>query len=95
MASIWLKRDRDGQVLHEGDVCVRITRPGHIPQFCVYKGESYGKKGGKGEYGKFITPDGVTSIKYTSVLFSFDPMGKRRADTEQVREMTRKFYEEK
>lgn len=95
MVSIWSKRDKDGQILQEGDVCVRaITKKSGI-EFCVYKGEAWGGNGSKGEFGRFITPGGVRSIKYTSVLFAFDPMGKRRANTDEVKQLIREFYEDK
>lgn len=98
MNSRWSKRDSSGQVIHPGDVCVRIVRDdrnfnkGSL-EYCVYKGEAWGGSGSKGEYGRFITSGGNRSIKYTSILFAFDPMGKRRASTEEIRELTKKFYE--
>lgn len=98
MAYRWKKKDAHGQALHPGDVCVRLKRSKTTTstiEFCVYERESFGGKGSKGEFGRFITPDGKRSIKYSSVIFAFDPMGDRHSKAEQVKELVRQFYEEK
>lgn len=93
MVSIWLKRDKLGQIIQQGDVCVRMKTDRSGIEFCIYKGEAWGGNGSKGEFGRFITPTGVRSIKYANVLFAFDPLGKRRSKSEQVKELAREFYE--
>lgn len=85
------KKDAYGQALHPGDVCAR-TYKGKV-ELIVYKGDTWGGNKSKGEYGRFITNSGNSSIKYTSVIFVFDPMGKRRSDSSIVNEMIREFYE--
>lgn len=92
------KKDATGQVIHPGDVCVRVIRDGRkfnksSLEFCVYSKPSWGGKGSKGEYGQFITPHGKSSLKFTSVIFAFDPMGERRNKSEQVAKLAREFYE--
>lgn len=81
------KTDRYNQPLHPGDICV------YDNQLVIYKKESWGGEGSKGEYGKFITTMGTRSIKYKNVIFAFDPMGERRNKSDEVRELCRKFYE--
>lgn len=84
------KKDKYGQDINPGDVCVWDGR------LCVYRKHSWGAKGiSKGEYGKFITPEGIRTVKYTSVIFAFDPMGKRRNQSTTVKELCREFYEGK
>lgn len=94
------KHDSIGQVLTPGDVCVRLVKDNRnfnkgALEFCVYKGDTWGGKGSKGEFGRFITPQGVRSLKYTSIVFAFDPMSKRRATSNQITELIREFYEGK
>jgi hypothetical protein len=59
----------------------------------VYKKQTWGGKGSKGEYGRFITQDGLKSLKYKRVVFVFDPLGERQADIAQG--LVKQFYEEK
>lgn len=93
MISKWSKRDAYGQVLHPGDVCARSIK-GKI-ELVVYKGDSWGGKESKGEFGRFITPNGVRSAKYTSVVYVFDPIGKKHSKAQEVTKMVREFYEGK
>ena len=93
MSSRWTKKDRYGQVLQPGDVCARTVN--NKVELVVYKGDSWGGNNSKGEFGRFITPDGTRTIKYTSVVFVFDPMGERHAKAEQVTKLVREFYEGK
>lgn len=89
------KYDKYGQVISPGDICVRITKDGQYSrnlEFCLYKGVTRGSKA-TGKFGRFITPKGESSIKHSNVVFAFDPMGKRRSQTDEVNEMVRKFYE--
>ena len=91
--SRWHKKDAYGQVLQPGDVCARAIN--NKVELVVYKGESWGGSKSKGEFGRFITPSGNRSIKHSSVVFAFDPMGERRAKAEQVTKLVREFYEGK
>lgn len=84
------KIDGAGNVIKPGDVCIRHMK-GKL-EYIIYKKEVWGGQGSKGEFGRFVTNSGETSIKLSNVLFAFDPMGKRRPE---VREIIRKFYEEK
>lgn len=93
MNSRWKKRDAYGQVIHPGDICVRSIND--KVELVIYKGESWGGKESKGEFGRFITPSGNRSLKYTGVVFAFDPMGERRNKSEQVTKLVREFYEGK
>lgn len=81
------KKDKLGQELHPGDICV------YNGKFVVYKRPSWGGDGSKGLFGQFITDKGASSVKYSSVLFVFDPLGKRRNDSPEVKTLTRRFYE--
>lgn len=85
------KYDRYGQELRPGDICAR-SRNDRV-DLIMYKGEVFGSKTGKGEFGRFITPDGPSTLKYTSVVFAFDPLSKRRANAEKVKEVIRQYYE--
>lgn len=87
MNSRWSKKDRFGQVLIPGDLCV------YDKKFIVYKGETWGGSSSKREFGRFITPEGARTIKYTNVIFAFDPMGKRRSEASIIKDLTRRFYE--
>ena len=91
---IFKTHDGQGQELNPGDVCVRVNKTNKSSlEFCIYRGDSWGGSKSKGQFGRFVTPTGTRSIKYTSVVFAFDPMGKRRAKTEQVTEVMKQFYE--
>lgn len=88
------KYDKYGQKLTPGDVCVRLAKNGHdrTIEFCIYEREVRGSKS-KGTFGRFITPSGARSIKYTSVIFVFDTLNETRARTTEITEMTKKYYE--
>lgn len=83
------KRDKTGQVIQPGDICVWEN------QLVLYKAPSWGGVGSKGEYGQFITKSGNRSLKFTSVVFAFDPMGTRKNQSTTIKELYREFYEGK
>lgn len=87
------KKDAYGQVLTPGDVCARSIND--KVELVVYREESWGGSKSKGEFGRFVTPNGTRTIKYTSVVFVFDPLSERRAKTDSVVAITRKYYEER
>jgi len=82
--------DKAGNELYYGDVCVRALHG--VIEYVVYKKEVYGATGSKGEYGRFVTKDGETSIKFRNILLAFDPLSSRRP---KAGEVIRKYYEEK
>lgn len=81
------KEDRYGVQIRHGDVCV------YDNELVVYKRESWGGEGSKGEYGRFITSKGMRSLKYSSVVFAFDPMGERRHNSAELNKLVREYYE--
>lgn len=81
------KHDKTGQVIQPGDVCVWKG------ELVLYKAPSWGGNNSRGEYGKFITSSEERSLKFTSVIFAFDPMGARKNQSATVKELCRKFYE--
>lgn len=81
------KRDRTGQEIRPGDLCV------YDNSLVVYKKISWGGEGSKGQYGQFITADGVRSVKYTNVIFAFDPLSERKNQSDEIKALCRKFYE--
>lgn len=83
------KVDKYLQEIFPGDVCV------YNGEIVVYKKESWGGEGSKGEFGKFITESGIRSFKYKNVVFAFDPMGKRNNKSKTTKELCREFYEGK
>jgi len=87
------KKDLLGQVLNPGDVCARSIND--KVELVVYRGDSWGGNKSKGEFGRFVTPKGPRSLKYTSVIFVFDPLSKRRAKTSEIVRITKQFYEER
>lgn len=93
MSSFKDRTDAYGQVIYPGDVCARSVRD--KVELVIYREETWGGNKSKGEFGRFVTPRGARSLKYTSVVFVFDPMGKRRARTDSIVRITRKFYEER
>jgi hypothetical protein len=90
------KYDKYGQVLRPGNVCVRLVKDNLKSSigFCIYKEEVRGSKS-KGTYGRFITPEGVRSIKYSNVIFVFDTISETRSKSNTVRELTKQYYEGK
>ena len=89
LSSRWKKQDRYGQVIHPGDICVYNNK------FVIYIKDSWGGQKSKGEYGRFETEAGTRTIKYTNVVFAFDPMGERRNQSTTIKGLCRKFYEGK
>ena len=85
------KHDAYGQVLKPGDVCVRSTRS--RLEFCVYKGESRGNNS-KGTFGRFITDSGITSLKFTSVIFVFDGTSSEGRRSKEAIPLIRRYYED-
>lgn len=81
------KTDRTGQEIRPGDLCI------YNNSLVVYKRDSWGGEGSRGEFGQFITAEGVRSVKYTSVIFAFDPLSSRKNQSEEIKLLCRKFYE--
>lgn len=90
MNSRWRKADKYGTVLYPGDICVRSNQ-GKV-EYVIYKKESFGGEGSKGEYGRFEGLSGPCTIKFSNVAFAFDPMGERRAEAKEVNHLVRSFY---
>jgi len=86
-------RDLLGQEIVPGDVCARSVKD--KVELVIYRGDSWGGAKSKGEFGKFVTLNGQRTLKYTSVVFVFDPMSERRAKANEVLSITKKFYEER
>ena len=78
------KYDGAGNELRPGDVCVRQSN-GKL-EYVVYKKAVWGGNKSKGEFGRFITKTGETSIKFSNVLSAVRP---------KVLEIIRKYYEDK
>lgn len=89
MNSRFDKKDGEGNTIRPGDVCIR-HKAGKL-EYIVFKRDVWGTKLSKGEFGKFITSAGETSMKYSNVLFAFDPASARRPKLSVIR----KFYEGK
>jgi len=87
------KKDSLGQTIYPGDICARSLKD--KVELVVYRGESWGGSKSKGEFGRFVTPGGPRTLKYSSVVFVFDPLSKRRARTSEVIRITKQFYEER
>lgn len=81
---IFSSRDSAGNVLTGGDICVRVHK-GKV-EYVVYKKPVWGSKSSKGEYGRFITHDGESTIKFKNVLSTKKP---------RAMELIRRYYEEK
>lgn len=95
------KRDKYGQELTPGCVCVRVRKnpwprtnnePRQNLEFCIYKGATRGNKA-TGQYGRFITAKGEVSIRHDGVVFVFEPSSERRAKTEEITKLVRSYYE--
>ena len=96
-----IKRDKYGQELTPGCVCVRVRKnawprtndePRQNLEFCVYKGVTRGSKS-TGKFGRFITANGEVSIRHGGVVFVFEPSSERRAKTEEITKLVRSYYE--
>jgi hypothetical protein len=89
------KYDKYNQEIKPGDVCVRLEKDnkwGRTVEFCVYIGDTRGNSA-TGRFGRFQTLKGVRSFKYSNIIFAFDPLSERRNRSEEVINLTRKFYE--
>lgn len=86
--------DKFGQQINPGDVCVWHHRREGI-KFLIYKGIVYGGKGSKGEYGSFISGGDRVTVKYSSTVFVFSPLTKRRSMAREVQSPVRSYYEGK
>lgn len=85
------KYDAYGQELIPGDVCVRSVND--KVELIVYKGASKGGNQSKGTFGRFLTSKGTRSIKFSSVVSVFDPMGTRRSKPPEIDVLVRQYYE--
>lgn len=83
--SSFKKYDGGGNELKVGDLCVRHVN-GKL-EYVVYKKEVWGGAKSKGEFGRFVSIRGETSIKFSNVL-----LATNRA---KAIEIIRKYYEEK
>lgn len=81
------KKDKYGQTIKPGDVCVYSGR------YVVFKKPSWGGPLSQGLYGQFVDMGKTVSVRYSSVLFAFDPFGDRRADSKEVKQVIKGFYE--
>ena len=89
----WItKKDAEGNAISPGDVCIRARRHTGC-EYCIYVDSVWGGKVSRGEFGRFLTSKGLTSIKYSNILLAFDPMSKRRPEL-GVNELIRRFYEQ-
>ena len=86
-----VKRDKFGQEIKPGALCIRNDRKEQI-EFCIYKGATRGNNA-TGKYGRFITMDGKVSIRYSSVVFIFEPSSDRRTQAEEITKLMRSYYE--
>lgn len=91
------KKDKFSQNINPGDICVRQVRERNkmtsYLEFVIYKEGVWGGTSSKGEFGRFITPNGIRTIKYSSVVFAFDPLSERRSRADSVLSITKQFYE--
>lgn len=85
-------KDGVGNIICPGDICIRSLRNGKC-EYIIFVDSVWGGETSKGEYGRFISTRGFTSIKYSNVLLAFDPMSTRTASV-GIAELTRKFYEQ-
>lgn len=85
------KKDRYNQDIFPGDICAR-SKNDKI-ELIIYRKEVFGGKGSKGEFGRFEGLDGATTVKYSSVVFICDPMGKRKNKSDATIALTKKYYE--
>lgn len=84
------KYDKLGAEIKPGDICAYSRNK--IIEFVIYIGETRGNAS-TGKFGQFYTTEGKVSLKHTSVVFMFDPLSKRRNNSEAVNLLVRKFYE--
>lgn len=81
------KLDALGAEIRPGDVCFWASKNGLEP--VIYRGETRGN----GKFGRFYTSEGKTTVRYSSVIFAFDPLSKRRNNSETIAKLIRKQYE--
>lgn len=81
------KRDKYGEELFEGDVCVWTSKSGSI--LCVYAGVAPHSK--TGQVGTFFTGIGKKSIPYKSIVLMYDPMG-RKIRHDEAKRLLREYY---
>ena len=93
MSSRFDRHDTYGQIINPGDVCAAVVK--NNIHLVVYKGDSWGGKHSKGDFGVFITPNGTSSLKYNNIVFAFDPMGKKRSMAREIQSGVREYYEGK
>lgn len=83
------RKDKYGQEIMPGDVCVWGGRKGAV--ICVYIGDTRGHCA-SGRYGRFITDSGKRSLSYGTIVFAYDPMGKRKNNSETIKRLLREYY---
>lgn len=83
------KKDKYGQAIMPGNVCVYDGR------FVVFKRHSWGGASSKGLYGVFIDNGKEVSVRYSSVLFVFEPSSKRHSEAPVLRKLLKEYYEGK
>ena len=84
------KYDKLGAEIKPGDICAYSRNK--IIELVIYIGETRGNAS-TGKFGQFYTTKGKVSLKHTSVVFMFDPLTKRRNNSEDISKLVRKFYE--
>lgn len=84
------KRDKYGAEIKPGDVCIWSSKGGLVPVIYIEKTRG---NGNTGKFGRFYTPEGKHSLMYSSVIFAFDPLGKRKNNSKSIKQLIRKFYE--
>lgn len=87
------KKDRYGRDIEIGSVCA-WSHNGKV-ELVIYEKSAWGGENTAGEFGRFITADQTRSIKYSSVVFVFDPIKDSRTTAPIVKELMEKYYEGK
>jgi len=82
--SAFSKYDGWGNEVKPGDVCVRYSN-GKL-EYIIFKTPVWGGSQSKGEFGKFVTSEGESSLKFKNVLVVNKP---------KIIQLIRKYYEEK
>lgn len=84
------KYDRLGAEIEPGDICAYSRNK--VIELVIYIGGTKGSAS-TGKFGQFYTSKGKASLRYSSVIFMFDPNGSRRNSSKTVNLLVRKFYE--
>lgn len=84
------KYDRLGAEIEPGDICAYSRNK--LIEPVIYIGGTKGNAS-TGKFGQFYTSKGKASLRYSSVIFMFDPNGSRRNNSKAVSLLVRKFYE--